>query len=113
MQRFSVEHVLPRLAGGNTTRDNLALACQGCNNHKYTKVTGIDPVSARAVPLFDPRRQRWQDHFIWSADFARILGRTPTGRATVGTRAFREPAGRRRGQRLTLKAARRTGAADW
>ena len=36
-QAFSVEHVTPRSLGGTTTFDNLALACQGCNNHKYIK----------------------------------------------------------------------------
>ena len=35
-QRFSVEHIKPQSAGGNSTLENLALACQGCNGHKYT-----------------------------------------------------------------------------
>jgi hypothetical protein len=37
------------------------------------------------VPLYDPRRHRWRDHFEWSPDFALIVGVTPTGRATVET----------------------------
>ena len=32
-QSFSIEHIIPRQLGGETTLDNLALACQGCNNH--------------------------------------------------------------------------------
>lgn len=91
-QLFSVEHIVPRSGGGRMALDNLALACQGCNNHKYTKVTGTDPVSARTVPLFHPRRQRWQDHFIWSADFTHILGHTPTGRATIEALRLNRPA---------------------
>ena len=47
---FSVEHVLARSRGGPTTLDNLALACQGCNNHKYDKIDGVDPVSGRRAP---------------------------------------------------------------
>jgi hypothetical protein len=35
------------------------------------------------VPLYHPRRHRWEDHFGWSEDFTRIIGLTPTGRATV------------------------------
>lgn len=31
-QRFSIEHILPISKQGKTTLDNLALACQGCNN---------------------------------------------------------------------------------
>jgi 5-methylcytosine-specific restriction endonuclease McrA len=37
-QPFSVEQIIPRAKGGATTLENLALACQGCNNHKYDKV---------------------------------------------------------------------------
>lgn len=83
MQPFSVEHIIPQSQGGQTKLDNLALSCQGCNNHKYTKIEGRDPVSGDIVPLFHPRRQRWRDHFVWNDDFTLIIGLTPTGRATV------------------------------
>jgi hypothetical protein len=33
--------------------------------------------------LFNPRRDRWYDHFIWSVDQLYIVGLTATGRATV------------------------------
>jgi len=83
IQPFSVEHIKPRSQGGKTTLDNLALACQGCNNHKYTKTEGRDPVSGDIVPLYHPRQQQWHDHFTWNNDFTLIIGLTPTGRATV------------------------------
>jgi hypothetical protein len=35
------------------------------------------------VRLFDPRREAWEDHFVWSPGADRILGLTPVGRATV------------------------------
>ena len=82
-QSFSVEHIKPRSRGGKTTLDNLALACQGCNNHKYTKTERRDPVSGDIVPLYHPRQQQWHDHFAWNDDFTLIIGLTPTGRATV------------------------------
>lgn len=85
MQPFSVEHIEPLHRGGKTTLDNLALACQGCNNHKYTKTEGRDPVTGDIVPLYHPRRQRWRDHFAWNEDFTLVIGLTPTGRATVET----------------------------
>jgi hypothetical protein len=85
MQPFSVEHIIPRQAGGETMLDNLALACQGCNGHKYVKIEGVDPISGELVSLFHPRRQCWRDHFAWNADFTLIIGLTPTGRATVET----------------------------
>ena len=82
-QAFSVEHIVPRQSGGRTILGNLALACQGCNNHKYTKTHAPDPVSGAMVPLFHPRRQRWRDHFAWDSTYTVVIGRTPTGRATV------------------------------
>lgn len=65
------------------TLDNLALSCQHCNNHKYNKTVGRDPVTTGAVPLFHPREQRWQNHFEWNSDYTLIIGLTPTGRATA------------------------------
>ncbi len=80
---FSVEHIHPRAKGGSTDLDNLALACQGCNGHKHAKIEAPDLVTGRPVPLFHPRLQRWVDHFTWSDDYAVVIGRTATGRATV------------------------------
>lgn len=62
---------------------NLALACQGCNNHKHVKTEALDPVNKELVPLYHPREQRWRDHFAWDEECTRIVGLTPTGRATV------------------------------
>jgi hypothetical protein len=42
----------------------------------------IDPETSARVDLFDPRRQAWHEHFHVGQD-ARIIGITPTGRATV------------------------------
>lgn len=78
-----VEHIIPEIAGGPTTLDNLALACARCNLHKGRRMRARDPVSGRTVPLFDPRRQQWSRHFTWSADRTRIIGRTRSGRATL------------------------------
>jgi 5-methylcytosine-specific restriction endonuclease McrA len=82
-QSFSIEHIIPRQLGGETTLENLALACQGCNNHKYTKTEARDPVSDNVVPLYHPRQQRWHDHFAWNDDFTLVIGLTPIGRATL------------------------------
>lgn len=83
MQSFSLEHIVPVSEGGRDDSSNLALACQGCNNHKYTRTRGRDPATGKIAPLFHPRTEHWRDHFIWSHDFIRIIGLTPTGRATV------------------------------
>lgn len=84
-QSFSVEHIIPRDKGGETEIENLALSCQGCNNHKYTKTEGYDPVSREYVLLYHPRQQKWRDHFAWNDDCTLIIGVTAAGRATVET----------------------------
>lgn len=80
---FSTEHIVPRARGGTNQFDNLAFSCQGCNNRKYISTEAIDPVTGQLVPLYEPRKQRWNEQFVWNDDFTFVLGATPTGRATV------------------------------
>lgn len=81
---FPIDHIVPRRDGGTTDLDNLALTCPHCNAHKWTAAEGADPTTAAVVPLFDPRRDDWDEHFAWSADRpGELVGLTPTGRATV------------------------------
>jgi hypothetical protein len=80
---FVCEHILPRVRGAGDTPPELAWACPACNSHKYQKTHARDPQTERIVPLFNPRRQRWSQHFAWSEDFTLIIGRTATGRATI------------------------------
>lgn len=80
---FSIEHIIPKSKGGADHLDNLALSCQGCNNRKYTHTEAIDPITGSWVPLYHPRQQAWTEHFVWSEDFTRMIGITPTGRATI------------------------------
>jgi hypothetical protein len=80
---LSVEHIVPRGRGGSGDPSNLALSCQGCNNHKYLSIEAVDPVTGDLVPLFHPRQHTWSEHFAWNEDFTLMLGITPTGRATA------------------------------
>jgi 5-methylcytosine-specific restriction endonuclease McrA len=80
---FAVEHIRPRVEGGSDHPDNLAWSCQGCNNRKYTAQTSTDPATGLVVRLYNPRIDRWRDHFVWHSDFSRIEGSSPIGRATV------------------------------
>ena len=88
---FHIEHVSPVSRGGADDLDNLALSCSGCNGHKYNKTDAPDPADGKIVPLFDPRRQRWADHFGWQEDYLQIIGLTPTGRATVEALQMNRP----------------------
>ncbi len=88
---FAVEHIIPRSKGGKTRLNNLACACTACNGHKHKAIAAVDPFSRQLVPLFHPRKQRWAGHFSWSEDGLRMVGLTPTGRATVKTLQMNHP----------------------
>lgn len=79
---FHIEHIRPQSAGGSDSPDNLALSCPGCNLSKSNRLTATDPESDLEVPLFNPRTDRWSDHFAWNED-RHLLGISPVGRATV------------------------------
>lgn len=95
---MEIDHLIPEALGGATEQDNLWLACPLCNRHKGQRTVAWDPVSRQEVSLFDPRRQKWEDHFAWSTEGAHIVGVTAVGRATVETLELNRP---------TLVAARR------
>ena len=83
MARLEIEHILPISKGGSNDESNLWLACPLCNRYKSDKTTALDPITKTLVPLFNPRTQIWSEHFQWSEDGIRIIGRTPIGRAPV------------------------------
>jgi hypothetical protein len=83
LARLEIEHIRPRALGGLDEEENLWLSCGLCNRYKGPSVEGLDSVSLEIVALFNPREQVWSDHFAWSEGGARIVGTTPTGRATV------------------------------
>jgi hypothetical protein len=82
-QSFSIEHIIPQILGGTSDFENLALACQGCNNFKYTKLTALDNETSNVVTLFNPRQHKWTEHLQWNNHFTVVIGITPIGRATV------------------------------
>jgi len=78
---FHVEHILPRSRGGPTESSNLAWACPTCNLRKSDRTHAADPETMQQASLFQPRQDVWKDHFAWNG--YRVIGLTPTGRATV------------------------------
>jgi len=83
MARLEIEHIVPLAQGGTDAESNLWLACPLCNGHKSDKTDAVDPATGALVSLFNPQLQSWWDHFEWSPDGLRIVGKTPIGRATV------------------------------
>jgi hypothetical protein len=61
--RYHLEHLFPESLGGTDDVDNLALAYPTCNYHKSNRLLGIDEEGVAGRPLFNPRRDRWHEHF--------------------------------------------------
>jgi hypothetical protein len=78
---FHVDHVVPRPADGPTEAENLALACVSCSLRKCAKQSATDLDSGQVVQLFNPRTQRWNEHFRWDGET--LVALTATGRATL------------------------------
>jgi hypothetical protein len=87
--RHVLDHIVARQHGGRAILENLALACGRCNRHKGPNISGIDPDSGRAVRLFNPRADKWIEHFKWHGE--RLIGLTDVGRATVQVLAINHP----------------------
>lgn len=56
---FHIDHIFPISAGGQSTDENLALACVGCSLHKAARLTAPDPETGNNMPLFHPRQDEW------------------------------------------------------
>jgi HNH endonuclease len=78
---FHIDHIIPQCDGGETTLDNLALACVSCSLRKEARRCAADPVTGRLVRFFHPRMDSWRDHFDWKSVF--LIARTPIARATI------------------------------
>ena len=86
---FHIDHIVPVAADGPTAPENLAFACVSCSLHKGSRRSAPDSASGRTVALFHPRRQRWDAHFRWKG--TRVVGVSPTGRATVSLLRMNRP----------------------
>lgn len=79
-QAMHVDHINPR---GSDDLDNLCLSCPNCNQSKARAVSAPDPDTQAVIMLFNPRTQKWSDHFAWIDGGQRLRGLTATGRATI------------------------------
>lgn len=95
-----IDHVIAEKHEGRTEAENLALACSICNKHKGSDLASIDPETEEIVRLYQPRRDRWSEHF--SLEDAEIRGITVIGRVTTRLLHMNQP-GRVEERRLLLK----------
>ena len=88
---LNLENLVTHGAARDSDLGNLALSCSGCNGHKYNKTEAPDPTDGTLAPFFNPRQQRWHDHFCWNDNYTHIVGVTPIGRATVEALRLNRP----------------------
>lgn len=86
---FHIDHIVPSVAGGETSEGNLALACVSCSLRKGARQEIKDPVTGAKVSVFNPRQQDWKEHFSWHD--VQISGLTKIGRATASALALNRP----------------------
>jgi len=81
-----IDHIIAEKHGGQTTADNLALACAFCNRHKGTDIGSIAPSTGEFTRFYNPRTDNWNEHFR-SKDFI-IEPISPVGEATASILQF-------------------------
>src|SRR5690348_16547117 len=84
-----IDHIIARQHGGATTAENLALCCGRCNLQKGPNIAGLDPQTGSLTRLFNPRTDKWSDHFSCTGAF--IRGFSSVGRTTVALLAINTP----------------------
>lgn len=88
---YFIDHVVAESRGGADSPENLAWCCFWCNCFKQARSEARDRQTGDIVPLFNPRKDNWHDHFRWTRDGLTIVGRTPIGRATIDALRLNRP----------------------
>jgi 5-methylcytosine-specific restriction endonuclease McrA len=81
IKRHEPDHIIPRKHGGRDFDDNLAWACFLCNRYKASEVGAYDTETGQLIPLFNPRKDTWSEHF--SIEMGEIIAHSAVGRVTI------------------------------
>jgi len=84
-----IDHIVAAKHGGDTTANNLCYACVFCNRFKGSDLGSVDPDSGVLVRFFNPRSDRWDEHFERVG--ARIQAKSAIGAATARILRFNDP----------------------
>jgi hypothetical protein len=76
-----VDHIVSRKHGGVSSADNLAYCWLRCNLWKGTDIGSLSARTGKLIPLFNPRKDVWPEHF--RLDGAIIEPLTAEGEATA------------------------------
>lgn len=81
-----IDHVISLKHGGATTEGNLAYSCMPCNRQKGSDLGSISPQTSTLVRFFNPRADRWEEHFELAGTLIRPL--TDIGEVTARILGF-------------------------
>ena len=84
-----VDHIRSVKHGGLMVEENLALACFHCNRHKGTDLGSVSARTGTLVRFYNPRTDRWKEHFYRSEN--RIETLTDIGEVTARLLEFNHP----------------------
>ena len=84
-----VDHIISLKHGGSLDPDNLAYACAPCNRAKGSDIASIS-ASGEITRFFNPRTDRWAEHFRLEA--ASIQPLTTIGEVTARILGFNDSA---------------------
>lgn len=84
-----VDHIISLKHGGGTAPNNLAYACAFCNRLKGTDVGSVLPRTGGFFRFFNPRVDRWADHFELQGAVIKPL--TPIGEVTARILGLNSP----------------------
>lgn len=76
-----IDHIIAEKHGGQTAEENLALSCAICNKYKGSDIASVDNETGEIVPLFNPRKDVWSEHF--KIENGIFIGLTPNARASI------------------------------
>ncbi|MBD0320977.1 MAG: HNH endonuclease [Gemmatimonadetes bacterium] len=86
-----VDHIVSEKHGGATEEGNLALACLICNRKKGSDIGSVVPGTERLVRFFNPRSDRWAEHFTFDQDDFAIRPIGDIGIVTEQILRFNDP----------------------
>ena len=76
-----IDHIISEKHGGVTQLSNLAFSCALCNRNKGSDLASIILQTSEIVRFFNPRTDRWQDHF--KLESVEIIPLTKIGQVTA------------------------------
>ncbi|MDX6382766.1 MAG: hypothetical protein QOK48_339 [Blastocatellia bacterium] len=84
-----VDHIISLKHGGSSEPDNLAYACALCNRSKGSDIGSIS-LTGEFTRFFNPRTDRWAEHFVLEHAIIRPL--TTVGEVTARILEFNNSA---------------------